>query len=241
MVKCPVCGKDINELDESCPYCHIVFDDMIEEVEEVHKETKMYEEENNNKKTKENAVYLNLGQEQSQGNKNNGNGCAIILFIVFLIIFVPILIGLISNNIKSSNKLKLEQQLIQEGKVKSDNEVINEIVDILKNRDENKLKGYLSKNITYYDNNNMEYKYLSSSFWSNLKYLIKDEYDIEKRENDIKDQETYRIYWNVVEQNKSLGRTNQYYCLQTITIVLNRIVKKDIITYEIEKIILKNN
>ena len=31
MVKCPVCRKDINELDESCPYCHIVFDDDINE------------------------------------------------------------------------------------------------------------------------------------------------------------------------------------------------------------------
>lgn len=31
MVKCPVCKKEINELDESCPYCHIIFDDMIDE------------------------------------------------------------------------------------------------------------------------------------------------------------------------------------------------------------------
>lgn len=178
-------------------------------------------------------------QEQFQSNKSNGSGCAIVLFVVFLIIFLPILIWLISNNIENSNKLKHEQQLIQEGKVKSDNEVINEIVNVLKYRDENKLKEYLSENIIYYDNN-IEYKYLSNSFWYDLKYLVKDEYDIEKRGNDIKNQETYRIYWNVVEQNKSLGRTNEYYCLQTITIVLNRIVKKDIITYEIEKIILKN-
>ena len=35
MIKCPVCRKEINELDESCPHCHIKFEDMEDEVSEV--------------------------------------------------------------------------------------------------------------------------------------------------------------------------------------------------------------
>lgn len=63
MVKCPVCGKDINELDESCPYCHIVFDDMIEEVEEMKEEPEIRKEQNsvnNNEETITNAKCLNF-------------------------------------------------------------------------------------------------------------------------------------------------------------------------------------
>lgn len=34
MIKCPVCKKEISELDEKCPYCHMNLDDVIEDVEE---------------------------------------------------------------------------------------------------------------------------------------------------------------------------------------------------------------
>lgn len=34
MIKCPVCKKEISELDEKCPYCHINLDGVIEDVEE---------------------------------------------------------------------------------------------------------------------------------------------------------------------------------------------------------------
>jgi len=168
-------------------------------------------------------------------NKNNGTGCAIVLFIIILIIFIPMLIG----SIGSLNKTKHETKLIEEGKTKTESEIINEIIEILKSKDEIQLKKYLSKEFIYYDNDNLEHRYISS-FLDDLKILATS-YDIERRGNDIKDKETYRIYWNVVEQNKSLGKTNQYYCLQKITILLNRVVKEDIITYEIEKIILSNN
>lgn len=65
MVKCPVCAKDINELDESCPYCHIVFDDMIEEENSTLEErtdvnSEIHKEENNNEKTITNAKCLNF-------------------------------------------------------------------------------------------------------------------------------------------------------------------------------------
>lgn len=150
------------------------------------------------------------------------------------------MIGLISNNIKSSNKEKHEALLIEEGKIKTDSEVINEIIEILIERNGRKLEEYLSYEFVYVDNDRHESKYVGS-FWTDLNYLVEDNYDIEKRANDIKDEETYRIYWNVVEQNKGLGRANQYYCLQKITIILEKIVKEDIITYEIEKIILTDN
>lgn len=178
-------------------------------------------------------------EESKQTNKSNGTGCAIVFFIIFLLIFVPILIGLISNNMQVSNQAKHEKNLLEQGKTKSHNDVINEIIETLKNKNEAELKEFLSKDFLYYDNNNIEHKYISS-FLEDLK-ILSSSYDIEQRGNDIKDQETYRIYWNVVEQNKSLGRANQYYCLQKVTVILNRVVKDDIITYEIEKIILTDN
>ena len=66
---------------------------------------------------------------------------------------------------------------------------------------------------------------------------------MDERENSIEDKATYRIYWNVVEENKKNGidKDSEYYCLQKITIILKRIVKEDIITYDIEKIILTDN
>lgn len=173
-------------------------------------------------------------------NEKSTSGCLIVFFVVFLLIFLPILIGLISNNSNTSNQAKHEAKLIEEGKTKTDNEVINEIAEILKNKNEEKLKEYLSENFMYSDNDRNQSKYIHD-FISDLNYLIEDNYDIEKRGNDLKDEETYRIYWNVVEQNKNLGRTNQYYCLQKITIILKRVIKQDIITYEIEKIILTDN
>lgn len=172
-----------------------------------------------------------------KNNEKNKTGCLIVFLIVFLLIFVPILIVLVSNNIEKSSQTKHETKLIEEGKIKTDNDVINEIIEILKNKDEDKLKDYLSENFMYSDNDRNQSKYIHN-FINDLNYLVEDNYDIEKRANDLEDEETYRIYWNVVEQNKNLGRTNQYYCLQKITIILKRIIKQDIITYEIEKIIL---
>ena len=48
MIKCPVCKKEISELDESCPYCNIVFnaDNSVKENSEYGK--------------KNNAYYLNI-------------------------------------------------------------------------------------------------------------------------------------------------------------------------------------
>ena len=174
-------------------------------------------------------------------SKNDGTGCSIVLFIIFLIIFVPILIGLISNNIEKSNQAKHEAKLIEEGKVKTHNEVINEIVEILKNKDEKKLKEYLATDYIYYDNDNIEHKYISS-FYEDLN-IYTASCEIERRgDTNSNDWATYRIYWNIVEENKKKGidKTSQYYCLQTITIMLRKVIKQNEITYDIEKIILKD-
>lgn len=178
-----------------------------------------------------------MGKESSE---KNTNGCLIVFLIVFLLICLPILIGLISNNINISNQAKHETKLIKEGKTKTDSEVINEIIEILKNKDKEKLKEYLSNDFIYYDNDNIEHKYISSFFEDLNIYTTSCE--IEKRGNSIEDKETYRIYWNVVEENKKRGikRQEHGYCLQTITIMLKKTTKQDIITYEIEKIILKD-
>lgn len=176
-----------------------------------------------------------------ENNKKSINSYLIVFLIVFLIIFLPILIGLISNNIKVSNQEKHEEKLIEEGKTKTHNEVINEIAEILKNKDKEKIKDYLAIDYTYYDNNNIKHKYISS-FFDDLTIYTTD-YEIEKRGNDLKDEETYRIYWNVVEENKKKGidKTSQYYCLQKITIMLKKVVKENEITYEIERIVLTDN
>lgn len=180
-------------------------------------------------------------QKEIQINRNSGIGCSIVLFIVFLIIFIPILIGLISNNIETSNQAKHEAKLIEDGKTKTHNQVINEIVERLKNKDEGKLKEYLADDFIYYDNDNIEHKYISN-FCEDLN-IYTTSCEIERR-GDISanDWATYRIYWNIVEENKKNGidKTNQYYCLQTITIMLRKVVKENEITYEIEKIILKD-
>lgn len=180
-------------------------------------------------------------EEKKQANKNDGTGCAIVLFIIFLIIFVPILIGLVSNNVEKSNQAKHEAKLIEEGKTKTHNEIINEIMQILKNKEKEQLEKYLSKDFTYYDNNNMEHRFLDS-FISDLQ-IYTSSYEIERRGDINKyDTATYWIYWNVVEKNKINGvdKADTNYCLQRIYIYLKRVVKEDTITYEIEKIILKN-
>ena len=179
-------------------------------------------------------------QVYKEANKNEGIGCLIGILILAAIIFVPLIIGTISSSLESSKTKAHEQQLIKEGKVKDASEVINEIIGILKNKDEIQLKGFLSKDFTYYDNNNTEHKY--SSFLEDLK-ILSSSYDIEKRGNSIQDEETYRIYWNTVEQNIKNGikKGERGYCIQTITIILKRATKQDAITYEIEKIILKDN
>lgn len=172
-------------------------------------------------------------EEKKQDNKVVWIVGAVMLILIILA-FVP---GLVENK-QNLDILKQEEQLIKEGKVKTHDEVINEIIEILKERKQEKLEEYLADEFTYVDNDRNNSKY-SSSLWTDLKYLVEDNYDIEKRANDTKNQETYRIYWNINKLVKE--RTDRLYCLQKITISLKRVVKQDIVTYEIEKIMLTDN
>lgn len=182
-------------------------------------------------------------ENNNQTNENSGNGCAIALLVIFLIIFIPVMIAIFSSNTETSNKEKHIQQLTEEGKEKTSDEVINEIVKIFKDRNEGKLKEYLAESFNYIDNERYESKY-TSDFWKDLKYLVEDSCETERR-GDIHQDEmvNYWVYWNVVEENKKRGinRAESTYCLQKITITLRKVVKDNEITYEIEKIILTDN
>lgn len=52
MIKCPVCRKEVSELDESCPHCGITFDDTAIREE--------YEDENIENVSFDNAKCLNV-------------------------------------------------------------------------------------------------------------------------------------------------------------------------------------
>lgn len=171
--------------------------------------------------------------------KKQGTGCVITFLIIFGIIAVVFLVNNLIESQKSLDATKHEETLIKEGKTETHNQIINEIIEIMKEENEEKITEYLSSDFKYYNDNNIESKYISN-FFSDLK-ILSTNYDIERRGDINKDDiVTYRIYWNLVEANSNWGRTSDYYCLQKITIQLKRVVKKDKITYEIENINLYN-
>ena len=95
----------------------------------------------------------------------------------------------------------------------------------------------MADDFIYIDNNNYKSEYIDNVL-RDLDYLVTN-YDTEKRNNSIKDEETYYIYWNINKMVKE--RTDELYCLQKIRIYLKRTVGLDDITYKIYKIILIDN
>lgn len=182
-----------------------------------------------------------MDKKDNTNNEKQGIGCIIAFLFLFTIIVIPIIISMISNTIKDVKETKHESQLISEGKSKAHKEVINEIIESLKSKDEIQMKEFLAKDFIYYDSEHIEHKYISD-FFKDLKNLSSS-YEIERR-GDVNQSETatYWIYWNVVEKNKIMGihKSDTNYCLQRIYVYLNRVVKENEITYEIEKIILKD-
>lgn len=180
-------------------------------------------------------------EDKSTENENKGKGCIIGVLVLVAIIFIPMIIVPIIQQIEMSNNEKHISSLIEQGKVKSPEEVINELIEIFKNKDENKLKTYLTKEFIYTDNNRNKSTYLHGLL-NDIK-LLTSSYEIEKRGNSIPDKETYRIYWDIIEENKDRGtnKAERTYCLQKITILLKKVVKENMITYEVEKIILTDN
>lgn len=169
--------------------------------------------------------------------KNNDKMAIIIFSIILVIIFVPIIISSISNSVSESREFNHETKLIQEGKTESTSEVLDRIIKALKDRNEDDFEKLLSKDFSYWDNDN-HYSKDIKKFWKDLR-KISGKYYMEQRGNSIKEHETYWIYWNIPEKANYNEYTENYQ--QRIMIYLKKVVKEDIITYEIEKIILKDN
>lgn len=176
--------------------------------------------------------------KNKDNNKNEGLGCCIALLILIAIILVPIIIGLISNSIKRSNEAIHEERLIEEGKIISADTIIDEVIEILKNRDEEKLKQYLTNDFSYCNNNNNESKF-TSGFWTDLKYYTGKHYIELRGDSTNQDNKTFWIYWDIPENITE----KQYseYSLQRIFVYMEKVIKEDTITYQINKIILRNN
>ena len=157
-----------------------------------------------------------------------------IIPIIIVLIFIPYLI----DSKKSLEATKQETNLIKEEKIIYDSTIIEEVASIFKSRNQNELKRYLAEDFEYIGNNRNTSKHIGN-FWSDLKYLVENNYNIEKRDNSIKDEETYFIYWNTNDIVKE--KTDRLYCLQKISIYLRKTVETDKITYKIYKIMLTNN
>ena len=82
--------------------------------------------------------------------KENKNKVVLIAGVVILVIIILLFIPSLLNDKKELDELEYEGKLIQEGKVVSDTEVINEIVNILKERNENELNQYITTDFEYW-------------------------------------------------------------------------------------------
>lgn len=177
-------------------------------------------------------------EDKSTENENKGKGCIIGVLVLVAIIFVPMIVVPVMQHVEMTNKAKHEASLIEQGKVVSSEEFINEVIEIFKNKDEEKLKGHLAEDFVYYKSNkNKEYKYISYFFDHLTQFTTS--YDIEKKDDAIEG-EAFEIYWNIVEKNKEIGikKTDKNYCLQKIRVIIKKVIKKDILTYEIGRIVI---
>ena len=150
-------------------------------------------------------------------------GIAIIAIIIFTILY---------DDIKELNDTKHKTELIQQGKIESSYSIINEIIQVLKEKDSSKLDEYLNDDIEYWKDDKEKN---INSFLQDIDKIEDNNWKIEQRNNSIDNQETYLIYWNT---NKDIINIE---CSQKITFILEEVVKSDTITYEIKKIILINN
>lgn len=141
----------------------------------------------------------------------------VILLSITLIIFVP---GIIEDK-KVLDTSKLEYNLIMEGKYVSDLETVQGFAEALHSNSISDAKQYLSDNCEIYDTNNNKCSF--EEFISNISTTTY--YRYEKRSNDLKNEETYRIYWNN-------GNEIQ-------TIILQKVISNEKVYYEIVKCIIQ--
>lgn len=143
----------------------------------------------------------------------------IISLVVVLVIFLP---GLIESK-NELEDLKHEEELLNEGKYKSDTETLKDFIKFLEDGDIEQAKSLLSEDCIIYDENNnicTFEEYVSKIDTSTY-------YKYEERGNSINDEKTYRISW----KNG----------LQIQTIVLEKVVTENEIHYEIVKCLLNIN
>lgn len=163
-------------------------------------------------------------EEKENNNKIVWISGAIILIII-LIIFVP---GLIENK-KNLDTSRHAYELIKEGKTISSSEITEQFATLLSNKRYDEASKYLSKDCEFYDSDN--HKRVK------LEYCLEEldecsSYRTEKRGNELKDQETYRILWN----GTSYENTNQI-----VTLFLRKKIESDQVTYEIFRVIFTDN
>lgn len=161
--------------------------------------------------------------------------------IAFIFIILSIIMYIGYNITSTSTQPNQEKQVI------TSEEVVNEIIEILKNNRsvgydaKNILENYLSDDFSYVSPDNYNSKF-ARDFLSDVGIFFSS-YETEKRGDISQDNTvTYRIYWNIVEENKARGvnKAERGYCLQTINIYLKKVTKENLITYEVERIILNN-
>lgn len=159
--------------------------------------------------------------------------------LVVIVVIIALICGpMLVDSISEWAETKKEYELLQEGKVEDSEDVINQIVEILKNEQKNEIESYLGDDFKYYDYNNLESSFVDG-MWKDLQPLTGN-YDIERRgDTTSDDMATYRVYWNV--EDLSLSRDDLNYCSQILTIILKRVIRQDKLTYEISSIMLTNN
>lgn len=162
---------------------------------------------------------------ENNSNKNTNKTLIIIMIIIGILILIPCLKSLI-NSTNNLNSLKLENKLLSEGKVMSLTDLNNEIAEAIKNKNYSNITTHLSKN-DYTLQNSEGKKYTVDQCLSVISEVTS--YSIEKRANDVKDEETYRIYIN---GNSSSNSDN------IITIVYEKNVTKNEIQYNIKTLMV---
>lgn len=147
------------------------------------------------------------------------------ILVIVLMIFLP---GLFESK-KSLDTVKHEYNLIEEGKTVTAREITEEFTKLLSVKNYDEANKYLSNDCKLIDSNNTERVKLEYCL---EKLAVYNSYTIEKRGNDLKNQETYRILWN--------GTTYEN-TKQIITLNLRKKVNKQEITYEIIRVIFTDN
>lgn len=147
------------------------------------------------------------------------------LLIIVLIIFIP---GLVKD-MKSLETSKQEYNLVGEGKSIPVSDIVEDFAKLISQKDYVEASKYLSEDKTLLDSNNIERVKLEYCF---EKLSPHTSHNIEKRGNDLKNEETYRIFWNGTKYENTK---------QIITLNLRKKVKSNEVTYEIFKVIFTDN